>query len=230
MAPDDEECWLVGPDDRELIFLRVPEPKTVKNRMHVCVRPTDRSREEEVERILGLGATHGRRPPDGARPRLGGARRPRGQRVLRADPLPEGRLMQTQKEVLLDYLQTIRESVLWKLEGASDYDVRRPLTPTGSNLLGIVKHLAYVDLGYFVSSFGRDLPVPTPFDDPDADPHDDLVAMADESRDDDRRPLPAGVAGVRPDLRRPRARRPRHGAVVAAGAQPGHARQGCWST
>jgi len=57
MAPDDEECWLSGPDDRQLIFLRVPEPKTVKNRMHVCIRPTDRSREEEVERVLGLGAT-----------------------------------------------------------------------------------------------------------------------------------------------------------------------------
>jgi uncharacterized damage-inducible protein DinB len=92
--------------------------------------------------------------------------------------------MQTQKDVLLDYLQTIRESVLWKLDGASDYDVRRPLTPTGTNLLGVVKHLAYVELGYFVSSFGRDLPVATPFDDPDADPHDDLVATADESRDD----------------------------------------------
>ena len=57
MTPDDEECWLNGPDDRELIFLRVPEPKTVKNRMHLCLRPTDRSREEEVDRLLGLGAT-----------------------------------------------------------------------------------------------------------------------------------------------------------------------------
>lgn len=92
--------------------------------------------------------------------------------------------MKGQKEVLLDYLQTVREAVLWKLEGPSDYDVRRPLTPTGSNLLGIVKHLAYVELGYFVESFGREMPVPTPFDDPDADPHDDLVAFADESRDD----------------------------------------------
>ena len=92
--------------------------------------------------------------------------------------------METQKQVLLDYLQTVRESVLWKLEGAGDYDVRRPLTPTGTNLLGLVKHLAHVELGYFVSSFGRDLPVPSPFDDPDADPHDDLVAFADESRDD----------------------------------------------
>jgi hypothetical protein len=57
MGPDDEECWLSGPDGRELIFLRVPEPKTIKNRMHVCVRPTDRSREEEVDRLLALGAT-----------------------------------------------------------------------------------------------------------------------------------------------------------------------------
>jgi hypothetical protein len=57
MGPDEEECWLVGPDDREIIFARVPEPKTVKNRLHLCLRPTDRSREEEVDRVLALGAT-----------------------------------------------------------------------------------------------------------------------------------------------------------------------------
>lgn len=57
MGPDAAECWLVGPDDREILFLRVPEPKTVKNRLHLCLRPTDRSREEEVDRLLGLGAT-----------------------------------------------------------------------------------------------------------------------------------------------------------------------------
>jgi hypothetical protein len=56
-GPDDDECGLVGPDDRYLLFLRVPEPKQVKNRMHLCLRPTDRSRDEEVERILALGAT-----------------------------------------------------------------------------------------------------------------------------------------------------------------------------
>ena len=54
---DDDECGLVGPDDRYLLFLRVPEAKAVKNRMHLCLRPTDRSRDEEVERILALGAT-----------------------------------------------------------------------------------------------------------------------------------------------------------------------------
>jgi glyoxalase superfamily protein len=57
MQPGDEECGLVGPDDRFLLFLKVPEPKTVKNRMHVCLRPTDRSRDEEIDRIVGLGAT-----------------------------------------------------------------------------------------------------------------------------------------------------------------------------
>ena len=55
--PDDEECGLAGPDDRYLLFLKVPEPKTVKNRMHICLRPTDRTRDEEVDRILALGAT-----------------------------------------------------------------------------------------------------------------------------------------------------------------------------
>ena len=54
---DDEECWLEGPGERAMIFLRVPEPKTVKNRMHVCLQPTDRDRDAEVERLLGLGAT-----------------------------------------------------------------------------------------------------------------------------------------------------------------------------
>ena len=57
MKPDDEECGLVGPDDRYLLFLKVPEAKTVKNRMHICLRPTDRDRDAEVDRILGLGAT-----------------------------------------------------------------------------------------------------------------------------------------------------------------------------
>ena len=56
-GPADDECGLEGPDGHYLLFLRVPEPKTVKNRMHMCLRPTDRSRDEEIERVLGLGAT-----------------------------------------------------------------------------------------------------------------------------------------------------------------------------
>lgn len=52
-----DEYGLHGPGGRWLLFLRVPEPKTVKNRMHICLRPVDRSRDEEVERLLQLGAT-----------------------------------------------------------------------------------------------------------------------------------------------------------------------------
>jgi hypothetical protein len=62
-----EEAGLRGPGGRWLLFLRVPESKTVKNRMHMCLRPVDRSRDEEVERLLGLGATlvHDLREPNG---------------------------------------------------------------------------------------------------------------------------------------------------------------------
>src|ERR1700722_352191 len=54
-----------------------------------------------------------------------------------------------EKQTLHRYLQNAREVLLWKLEGLSDYDIRRPMTPTGTNLLGIVKHCAGVECGYF---------------------------------------------------------------------------------
>src|SRR3954470_8054821 len=53
----DDEAELRGPAGRWLIFIRVPDRKTVKNRMHICLRPVDRSRDDEIERLLGLGAT-----------------------------------------------------------------------------------------------------------------------------------------------------------------------------
>jgi Protein of unknown function (DUF664) len=53
------------------------------------------------------------------------------------------------------YLQAAREALLWKLAGLSEYDARRPLTPTGTNLLGLVKHLAGVEFWYFGDAFGR---------------------------------------------------------------------------
>ncbi len=57
-SPGDEECGLVGPGGRTcLLFLEVPEAKTVKNRAHLCLTPADRTRDEEVERLLVLGAT-----------------------------------------------------------------------------------------------------------------------------------------------------------------------------
>ncbi|GLZ39567.1 VOC family protein [Actinokineospora sp. NBRC 105648] len=55
-APGEEEAWIEVPDGPTLFFNRVPEGKTVKNRVHVCLRP-DIPRDEEVARLLGIGAT-----------------------------------------------------------------------------------------------------------------------------------------------------------------------------
>jgi uncharacterized damage-inducible protein DinB len=85
------------------------------------------------------------------------------------------------KEDIYRYLQFSREAVLWKLEGLSEYDVRRPLVPTGSNLLGVVKHLASVELGYFGATFGRPSPDQPPYD--ESDPNSDMFAFAGESRE-----------------------------------------------
>ena len=88
-------------------------------------------------------------------------------------------------ETLVDYLQKLHDSVLWKLDGLSEYDARRPLTPTGTNVLGLIKHLAYVEAGYFGATFGRPFPEPTYPEDLDAmDHNDDLWVAAEESRED----------------------------------------------
>jgi uncharacterized damage-inducible protein DinB len=81
------------------------------------------------------------------------------------------------------YLQAAREALLWKLDGLSEYDVRRPLTPTGTNLLGLVKHLAGVELWYFGDAFGRPPSGPRPWSEDDARNNADMWATASESRD-----------------------------------------------
>ncbi len=88
----------------------------------------------------------------------------------------------TAKHDLHRYLQRGREALLWKLEGLSEYDARRPMTPTGTNLLGLVKHVASVELGYFGETFGRPSPMPLPWLDDDAEPRADMWATASESR------------------------------------------------
>ena len=79
------------------------------------------------------------------------------------------------------YLQDAREALLWKLEGLSEYDVRRPLVPTGTNLLGLVKHVTGVELGYFGETFGRPSPDQLPWD--ESDPMSDMFAAPEESRE-----------------------------------------------
>ena len=88
------------------------------------------------------------------------------------------------KETLVSYLQEARDAVVWKLDGLSELDVRRPLTPTGTNLLGLVKHLASVELGYFGDTFGRPHGIELPWHADDADHNADLYATPEESRAD----------------------------------------------
>jgi hypothetical protein len=66
--PGHEECMIFSPDGRHrVLFIEVPEGKTVKNRLHFDLTPTDRTRDEEVERLLAHGATvhQDLRKPDG---------------------------------------------------------------------------------------------------------------------------------------------------------------------
>jgi uncharacterized damage-inducible protein DinB len=85
--------------------------------------------------------------------------------VIRRVPFTAG-----EKESLYVALDRHRDAVLWKIEGLDDDQLRRPMTPSGTSLLGLVKHLAYVEYGWFCETFGRDSePTPATEDDPDAD-------------------------------------------------------------
>ncbi len=88
------------------------------------------------------------------------------------------------KAVLRHYLQQAREALLWKLEGLSEYDSRRPVTPTGTNVLGVVKHVASVEAGYLGDVFGRPFPEPLPWFADDAEPNADMWATAEQTRED----------------------------------------------
>lgn len=81
------------------------------------------------------------------------------------------------------YLQIGREALLWKLDGLSEYDIRRPVTSTGTNLLGIVKHVASVEAGYLGEILGRPFAESFPWFAEDADPNADMWAAADETRE-----------------------------------------------
>ncbi|RJL27072.1 DinB family protein [Bailinhaonella thermotolerans] len=89
------------------------------------------------------------------------------------------------KSDLLRYLQAAREALVWKLDGLSEYDARRPLTPTGTNLLGLVKHAVGVETGYFGDTFGRPFfDVPPPWLAAGAEDNADMWATPDESREE----------------------------------------------
>ena len=86
------------------------------------------------------------------------------------------------KDNLHGRLRRDRKALLWKLDGLSEYDARRPLTATGTNLLGLVKHVATVEARYFGEVFDRPSPEPLPRWQ-DHSNGSDLWATEDETRD-----------------------------------------------
>jgi uncharacterized damage-inducible protein DinB len=81
------------------------------------------------------------------------------------------------------YLQQSRERILSCLDDVSDYDIRRPMTPTGTNLLGLVKHLVGIELGYLGACVGRPSPIRLPWiEDESIWDNADMWATADETR------------------------------------------------
>ncbi|MBP2329853.1 putative damage-inducible protein DinB [Kibdelosporangium banguiense] len=74
-----------------------------------------------------------------------------------------------EKESLLAAMWRHREAVLWKIQGLDDEQLRRKMTPSGTHLLGLVKHLASVEYGWFCEPFGRESKAVFKEDDPEFD-------------------------------------------------------------
>ncbi|WP_028659953.1 DinB family protein [Nocardioides insulae] len=95
--------------------------------------------------------------------------------------------MTDEKATLQRYLDNVHQALLWKLEGLSERDLRLPRTPTGTNLLGILRHCVNVEFGYLGPVFGRMMENPAGLlepDDYDKDPQADWYLTAEENSAD----------------------------------------------
>lgn len=95
-----------------------------------------------------------------------------------------------EKTCLRAALDRHRDALVWKVQGLDDEQLRRPMTPSGTTLLGLLKHVAAVEYSWFCSTFGRETePLPLRDDDPEADlrvePHEstaDVLAFFARAR------------------------------------------------
>lgn len=93
-------------------------------------------------------------------------------------------MTRVEHQVLHNYLRDARETLVWKMSGLGEYDMRRPMTPTGTNLLGLVKHSATTHVLYFCEVFARDGGLSIPWRQAGNDPNADFWATADETSED----------------------------------------------
>ena len=100
-------------------------------------------------------------------------------------PCHSGEMLgESAKAHLHDHLRWARDALVWKLDGLDEYDIRRPMTPTGTNLLGLVKHAAISNSRYLGEVFDRPFPERLPKWDDAAARGTDHWATIDESRSD----------------------------------------------
>ena len=88
------------------------------------------------------------------------------------------------KQIIHRYLDKQRRALLAKLDGVGERDVRWPMTQTGTNLLGLVKHVAGIELDYFGEVFDRPANLQLSWLDEGAEINADMWATAEESRQD----------------------------------------------
>ena len=108
-----------------------------------------------------------------------------------------------EKESLQVSLDRHRDVIVWKVQGLDDETLRKPMMPSGTSLIGLVKHLAAVEYGWFCDTFGRETE-PLPFD--DDDPDADLRVEPHETAEEILAFYAAGPSGGRPGDRRSRPR------------------------
>jgi hypothetical protein len=200
-APGDPEALIVDPRGRHpgLLFLPVPEPKSVKNRVHLDLQP-DQTRDLTVEALSGLGAAvvADHRRPDGTGWVV--MADPEGNEFCversaaeRAEPASTGPATgeraypdvdtADERTMLEGMLEWYREGVVRKFAGLSSADAGRSLVGSSTTMAGILKHLALVEDAWFTDRFAG-LPNPEPWasapfdDDPDWEfhsaPHEDV--------------------------------------------------------
>lgn len=100
---------------------------------------------------------------------------------------PAGTPEQFQKRILKMYLRGPREALVWKVEDLAEREARWPRVPTGTNLAGLVKHMANVEAGYLGDVVGRPWPTPeelVPLSVIEEDPQADFYLTTDESLTD----------------------------------------------
>jgi hypothetical protein len=104
----------------------------------------------------------------------------------RNDDEPDLWSPRTERELLHGRLKEARDALIWKVEDLDEEDRRRPMTPTGTNLIGLIKHMTWIEGWYLCEFFDRERPRLEWEWDVDADwgHHSHMYATPEETTDD----------------------------------------------